>query len=207
MIGTGLIVLSGCQSGGQQNKGTDLNQDTTADTVSIPAGEEALKNTALIPGSQAGKLSIGQDMEQVAAVLGKPVSGDAAMGSTMGIWHLPLAQDLADTITVFGSYRDSTMSVKEVRQITVTGKQNQTAEGLHTGVKLEELQKIYPELKLVQSYVKEKGEGRMQVYAQDKAGIAFDIINGNCTAITIYPKEKKVNQIYLPARAGWKTAP
>ncbi|SDM29644.1 hypothetical protein [Pedobacter antarcticus] len=207
MIGTALVVLSACGPGDKQ-KDQGLKKDTLdLQNIAIKAPDNVADTLLLIPGKQAGKVHLGQDMQKIFEILGKPADGDAAMGSAMGVWYNPKATGNIDTVTVFSSYRDSTMSVREVKQVSVTSMFNQTEGGVHTGMKLDQLVEIYPDLKLVQRFKKEKGNGELLIYDHPGDGIAFDIVNGICTAITIYPAGKSVNQIYLPARPGWKTSP
>lgn len=207
MIGTGLVVLSACGPGDKQ-KDQGLKKDTPdLQNAAVKAPDTVADTLLLIPGEQAGKVHLGQDMQKVFEILGKPADGDAAMGSAMGVWYSQKGAGYIDTITVFSSYRDSTMSVREVKQVSVTSRLNQTVDGAHTGMKLDQLVKIYPDLKVVQRFKREKGNGELLIYDHPGDGIAFDMVNGICMAITIYPAGKSVNQIYLPARPGWKTAP
>lgn len=207
MIGTGLVVLSACGPVNTQ-KDRGLKKDTPGlQNGTVQTADAVADTLLLVPGKQAGKLHIGQDMQEVFEILGKPADGDAAMGSAMGVWYSQKSAGDIDTVTVFSSYRDSTMSVREIKQVSVTSGLNQTTDGIHTGMKLTEVMKVYPDLKIVQRFKKEKGNGELLIYDHPGDGIAFDLVDGICTAITIYPGGKSVNQIYLPARPGWKTAP
>jgi len=151
----------------------------------------------IVPGKQIGAIYLGQDMKAVFDLLGKADEGDAAMGSALGIWK-------KDSLAIFSSYRDSNMVVKAVKQISSASSSFNTAEQIHTGVKLAQLTAVWPALKKVTAYLNEKTGDTLQVYDDIAAGIAFDVQKGLCTTITVHTKNKAVNSSYLSLHPGWK---
>lgn len=174
----------------------------------IPAAKtkEIDSSRLIIGGERAGKLYLGQDMQNVFKILGTADDGDAAMGSALGIWYTKSTSDHTrrDPITIFSSYRDSNMVVKIVKQLSVSSADFSTNNGIHTGFKLSALQSAYPELKKMETYINEEGTDTLLIYDNITAGIAFDIQKDTCNAITIHPKNKAVNSTYLPVHPGWK---
>jgi len=160
----------------------------------------------IVPGSRAGEIYLGQDMQEVFKKLGNADDGDAAMGSALGIWYTKSSADSTkrDPVTIFSSYRDSTMVVKVVKQLSVSAHEFSTTDGVHPGIKLSKLQSIYPSLKRSMQYVNEKTKDTLSVYDDRNAGIAFDIQKDTCSAITIHPKNKPANSTYLPLHPGWR---
>jgi len=166
--------------------------------------QEVDSSKLVIAGKQAGKIYIGQYMEQVSELMGRPDDGDAAMGSALGIWYEGDEKALKKNPTViFSSYRDSNMVIKAVKQVSVAAPEFQTAQGIHTGVRLAELLKAYPLLRKTETYVNAQKDS-VFVYDSVADGIAFDLQRDTCTAITIHVKNRPANAVYLPVHPEWK---
>jgi len=194
---TGLLLVAmatACHSPADQKK------DSISTTHEVTAGEDKkLDSTRLIiAGKQAGNIYLGQDMEAVFKLLGKPDDGDAAMGSALAIWNKN------KPLIVFSSYRDSNMVIKDVKQVSVSAADFSTAEGIHTGLSLKALKDAYPELEKAAAYTHTKTKAELTVYDAVSKGIAFDVQQDTCTAITIHPLNKSVNGVYLTMYPGWK---
>lgn len=193
-IAAGFCVLAACgQPGSKQPE-----EQTQAVQQSVP-------QNLLVPGESAGKLHIHQDMDSVFDVLGKPDDGDAAMGKAWGIWHGD------DTLAVYSSYADSTMSRRITRQIVVSGEDYRTADGLGRNTPLEAVRESFPALQPAATYVSVPGGDTLWVYDAEAAGIAFDFrkIEGelHCSAITIHEPHEPVTATYLGIHGGWKKIP
>ncbi|WP_139298343.1 hypothetical protein [Pedobacter hartonius] len=160
----------------------------------------------IVAGKQVGKISLGQDMEEVFKLLGKPDEGDAAMGSALGIWYgKDTLTGKKDPVVIFSSYRDSNMVVKSVKQISVGAQGFQTAEGIRMGTRLSALLAAYPSLKKTETYLNSKDKtDTLRVYDSIAEGIAFDVQSDTCTAITVHVKNRAANAVYLPVHPDWK---
>jgi len=203
-IAAGLLCLAtACHSTSDQKKQEKMHNGTIADHEIERIDSAKL----IIPGNRAGEIYLGQDMQDVFEKLGDADDGDAAMGSALGIWYTKSSSDstLRDPVTIFSSYRDSNMVIKVVKQLSVSAHEFSTTDGVHTGIKLSKLQFLYPSLKRTMKYVNEKTKDTMSVYDDVNKGIAFDIQDDTCSAITIHPKSKPANSTYLPVHPGWKT--
>jgi len=192
-------IATACNSSAKQEKEVvPATKESAPAGTSINTKEKADSAHLLIAGKRAGNIYLGQDMENVFKLLGRPEDGDAAMGSAIGIW------DKKTPLIIFSSYRDSNMVVKAVKQISVSAASYTTAEGIHTGVSLRKLKTIYPALKKAAFYTNAKTRGQLTVYDDESKGIAFDIQKDTCTAITIHPINKSVNGVYLTMYPDWK---
>lgn len=188
-----ISLAAACNPAADQQK----KSVSTAETVvNVKEEKKADSTKLLIAGKQAGQIYLGQDMKTVSELLGRPDDGDAAMGSALGIWNKK------EPLIIFSSYRDSNMVIKDVKQISVSSGSFSTAEGIRTGVSLTVLKKTYPELKKAASYTRK--EEKLTVYDVASKGIAFDVQNDTCTAITIHPVNKSVNEAYLTMYPDWK---
>ena len=159
----------------------------------------------LVPGESAGNLRIHQDMDSVFNLLGKPDDGDAAMGKAWGIWQGE------DTLAVYSSYADSTMSRRITRQIVVTGDDYRTVDDLGVSSPLKSIRESFPSIQLAATYISDPGKDTLWVYDVQSAGIAFDFRKKEgemlCTAVTIHEPQEPVTATYLTIHGGWKKLP
>jgi hypothetical protein len=203
----GLILLAlsaGCHSPANDQSQRDSTYNKQERAVTEKTEKKVDSSKLVIGGKQAGKIHLGQYMEEVSHILGRPDDGDAAMGSALGIWYQGENKQLKLYPTViFSSYRDSNMVIKAVKQVSVTAPGFQTAEGIHTGLKLSELLRAYPSLKKTETYVNVQRDS-VFVYDSVADGIAFDLQRDTCTAITIHVKNRPANAVYLPVHPEWK---
>jgi len=203
-FGAVLIGLSAaCQSPASDKAQLDSTVTKQDTLVSEVRKENVDSSKLVIAGKQAGRIYLGQYMEQVAEILGRPDDGDAAMGSALGIWYEGTPKDKRNPTVIFSSYRDSNMVIKAVKQVSVAAPEFRTADGMGTGVKLAQLLKAYPSLKKTESYVSAQKDTVM-VYDSVAEGIAFDIKKDTCTAITVHVKHRPANAVYLPVHPDWK---
>lgn len=161
--------------------------------------DSVLKEQLIVPGKSVGKLFLGQDMQEIGTILGKPEDGDAAMGKAWGIWK---------DIAIFSSYKDTSMTSKDVKQIVVSGTGYRTSQGITTGSSLEAIKLVYPKLK--QAAVYTKGKDTLWIYDAVEDGIAFDLKRSGkdlqSSAITVHRPKEPVNSTYLTIHPGWVQA-
>lgn len=161
------------------------------DTVAV---EKAPDKTEIIPGQTIGHISLEQNASVLDSILGKPDFSDAAMGKAWTSWYSK--EEPKNELNIYTTYKDSEMKEKVVRQIRITSPKFETAEGISTGKTVEEIQKIYPDLKLVATY-KSSGNQEIKIYDVVKSGIAFETENNKCIAIIIHTKDKNVTEEYI----------
>ncbi len=198
-----LAVVLGCNE--PNKKVTEEDKETR-----LPAGAfpEYSGDLMIVPGKSIDKVFLGQDMQEVFKILGNPNDGDAAMGKAWGIWFL---RDSTDTkkgaLSVYSSYKDSTMVAKDVKQIVVSASNYRTDKGLRIGVSLDEIKAVFPNVKKAGVYLNTAKKDTLVVYDEEKEGIAFDVRNKGdhffTTAITVHPKNVSVNSTYLTIHPGW----
>lgn len=198
-----LALILGCN----EPKEKTVDEDKEA---RLPAGAfpEYSGDLMIVPGKSIDKVFLGQDMLEVFKILGNPSDGDAAMGKSWGIWYL---RDSTDTrkgeLSVYSSYKDSTMSTKDVKQIVVSATNYRTDKGLRIGVSLDEIKAVFPDVKKAAVYFNTVKKDSLVVYDAEEEGIAFDVRNRSdhffTTAITVHPKNVSVNSTYLTIHPGW----
>ena len=146
----------------------------------------------IIPGKSIGLTQLGQNAETLAS-LGKPDFSDAAMGKAWATWYSKDGQK--KELNIYTTYKDSEMKEKVIRQIRITSPEFKTSEGIAIRKLLNDIQKSYPEIKLVGKY---NADGKsIQLYDAMDSGIAFEIENDLCIGIIIHEMGKKVTEEYI----------
>lgn len=168
-----------------QTKSTQTKKvaDTVFNTI-ISAEEKLVSDLALIvPGKSIGKISLKENAEEVYKTLGKPDSGDAAMGKSLSTWyanHNPKGyQTQIFCSRYMGSPDENTSRVKQIR---VTSPYFKTKEGIGTGAVLAQIQAKFKVIKTASF----KNKKPPYAIFDNQKGIAFEVSGGKCTAVIIY---------------------
>jgi len=194
------ISLAACQFA---NKNDQHKTDSVSNLK--PVKTQAMDERFLIvAGKSIGEISLGENMEEVGEKLGRPDAGDAAMGKAWGIWY---SNDSTgkhpNEIAVYSSYRDTSMLVKDVKQIRITANKFKTKDGLATGTTLEDTKKKFPAIEKLSSYLNEDKD-TVTVYDAKKDGIGFEFLKGKSISLTVHPVNTSVNATYLTLHPEWK---
>lgn len=194
------ISLAACQSA---NKNGEHKTDSVSNRKSVKT--QAIDERFLIvAGKSIGEIFLGENMEQVGEKLGRPDAGDAAMGKAWGIWY---SNDSTgkhpNEIAVYSSYRDTSMLVKDVKQIRITSDQFKTQDGLATGTTMEETKNKFPAIEKLSAYLNEDKD-TITVYDAKNEGIGFEFLKGKSISITVHPVNTPVNATYLTLHPEWK---
>lgn len=192
------ISLMACQS-------ADNKQAANADSIALINANRAIDERFLIvAGQSVGEISIGEDIEQVGKKLGRPNAGDAAMGKAWGIWF---SNDSTgghrNEIAVYSAYRDTSMLVKDVKQIRITSDQFKTKDGLTIGNTFNAMKSKFPDLEESGRYLNERND-TVSVYDSKKSGIGFEFLQKKSVALTVHQVGKSMNDTYLTLHPEWK---
>jgi hypothetical protein len=194
------ISFAACQSA---NKSDAHKTDAVSNLKS--AKKQAIDERFLIvAGKSVGEISLGENMEQVIEKLGRPDVGDAAMGKAWGIWY---SNDSTgkhpNEIAVYSSYRDTSMLVKDVKQIRITSDKFKTQNGLATGTTMEETKEKFPAIEKLSAYLNEDKD-TITFYDAKKEGIGLEFLKGKSISITVHPVNNLVTETYLTLHPEWK---
>ncbi|MBB6240404.1 hypothetical protein HDC90_005079 [Pedobacter sp. AK013] len=193
------ISLAACQSG---NKKDENKADSVTNIAVVPA-QTVDKRFLVVAGRSVGEITLGENIEQVTKKLGKPDAGDAAMGKAWGIWYSKDSAKHRDEIAVYSSYRDTSMRVKDVKQIRITSNRFKTKDGLATGATLQEIKLKFPNIKKLSSYLNENKD-TVTVYDAKDGGIGFEFLKGKSISLTVHQVNIPVNATYLTLHPEWK---
>jgi hypothetical protein len=169
-------------------------------------GTDSVKAKFLVtPGKSIGRIYLGQNVNELDSILGKPDAGDAAMGKAWGIWYGKNNTKYGrNEIAVYSSYIDSTMMGKDVKQIRVNSSKFTTVTGLNTENSLANFTEKYADFKKVATYVNDGIGDTILLYDSKENGIAVEFIRDISRAIIVHKKGETVNETYLTLHPEWR---
>lgn len=188
-----LLIVCGIVSCKQKGSGTASNEADVPDTTEVNAipAEQLIK-----PGVGIGQLQLNASADSAVILLGKPDTGDAAMGSQLATWYAK--HDTSGYQTSIFSRRkldgSKDENVSRILKILVTSPWFKTAEYMSTGNTLKDISKYYT-LKEGNSY-QTKGQ-TIKTYTDLSKGISFEIDEaGKCVSILVH-KPNSTADTYL----------
>jgi len=190
---TALLILGATLSACQSNSsGSKTSSPDTAATSNTPQAE------LIIPGKSIGDLFIGQDMTAVANIMGEPDAGDAAMGKAWGIWYDKNLSGKEQTeISIYSSYKDSTMMVKSVKQIRTTAGKFKTPDGMSVGSTLDRFQAAYPDIQLRSQYRIGSTGDTVKFFDSRSRGISAEIVKSTIKALSVHAMNSDAVESYF----------
>lgn len=198
------IILFGLGIGLISCKSSPRIQNKVDSIASIESGPGKIidERFLIVPGRSVGEISLGDDMVGISKKLGKPDAGDAAMGKAWGIWYNSDSKK-GNELAIFSAYRDTSMRVKEVKQIRITSNVYKTQDGFTTQRTMNDTELRFPGMEQVATYLNENLD-TVFVYDAQSDGIGFEFLKGRGIAITVHPKNVVVNNSYLTLHPEWK---
>ncbi len=193
------IGLAACQSAQNSNHQQDSLEH-------LESGQEKIVDSRflVVPGRSVGEISLREDMTEVGEKLGRPDAGDAAMGKAWGIWYSnDSSNGQKDELAIYSSYRDTSMVIKDVKQIRITSSKFRTQDGFTTGLSEADTKLKFPAMERVSSYLNQNKDTVM-VYDARQDGIGFEFLKGKSISLTVHPMNQSVNGTYLTLHPEWK---
>ena len=162
---------------------------TTTATATITHADTTIKPVApaqlIIAGKSIGGTYINESTDSVITKLGKPDSGDAAMGASLMTWFSK--RDKSTYRTSVYAHRNmggTDENISYVKAIRVTSPYFKTADYAGAGSEMKDVMKLYKLKKHAAP-----GNKKMWLYDDSRAGIGFEADStGRCTAVMIHPK-------------------
>lgn len=181
-------------------------EDKVDSIASIESGPGKIgdERYLVVPGISVGEISLGADMETVGQKLGKPQAGDAAMGKAWGIWYQKdSTAGHPSELAIYSAYRDTSMRVKDVKQIRINSSKFKTQDGFAIGKNFEDTQNKFPGMSKAALYINENKD-TVLVYDSKSDGISFEFLKGKSIALTVHPKNVSIVNTYLTLHPEWK---
>ncbi|MBD1363578.1 hypothetical protein IDJ77_07135 [Mucilaginibacter sp. ZT4R22] len=175
-----IVLAVACKQKTKDAAGNDTPEppDTT-EVKAIPAEQ------LISPGQSIGHIKLDGSADSIVQLLGRPDTGDAAMGSQLATWYAD--HDTAGYQTSIFSRRDmggKDEPVSRIKKILVTSPWFKTAEYISTGNNLKDIGMYYT-LKEGSSY-KKNGQ-TIKTYTDIEKGISFEIdMQGKCVGILVH---------------------
>ncbi|WP_242920769.1 hypothetical protein [Pontibacter liquoris] len=203
--------LFSCQSrdadhAGKQSQTHPATVTATDSTRTQPASPESAPPAApdsaflIMPGQGIGHVRLEMPSAALTRILGKPDSGDAAMGKSLQFWISKGANQPRQYVAVYivtnFNGRDET---PKVQQVQVTSPQFKTSSGASTGQQLPEIRKQFGSLFPIAYYTNSRHQ-QVYIFDSQAQGIAFEVTvpDSTCTAITVHQPNTDVTETYLP---------
>lgn len=179
-----IFLLTACNQSQTKSTQTQNAADTVFSTLISAEEKQAAAAALIVPEKSIGKISLKEDAAEVYKQLGKPDSGDAAMGKSLSTWYASHDPKGYQTqIFCSRNMGNPDENISRVKQILVTSPFFKTKEGLGVSSTLKEINTVFKVIKTV-SYEKKKPP--YAIYDNEK-GIAFEINNSQkCLAIIVY---------------------
>ncbi|SER87549.1 hypothetical protein [Pedobacter rhizosphaerae] len=200
------IILFGLGIGLISCKSSPRIQNKVDSIASIESGPGKIidERFLIVPGRSVGEISLGDDMVAVIKKLGKPDAGDAAMGKAWGIWYnIGSEGKEKNELAIYSAYRDTSMRVKEVKQIRITSNAFKTQDGFTTQRTMNDTELRFPGMEQVATYLNEN-QDTVFVYDAQSDGIGFEFLKGRGISVTVHPKNVAVNNSYITLHPEWK---
>ena len=201
------VILISCHNQNdkpRQTQSVKQPASATPDTASINAPEQEPQTPdsafLIIPGEKVGQIALGMSAEKVNSLLGKPDSGDAAMGKSLSFWISKSNHRPPQYVAIYTTISNDASSQHLVRQVQVTSPRFQTTDSIHTGDMIEKIRASYTLTPV--AYFTNKYRERVFIFDDEEKGIAFEVTapDSMCTAITVHRAGEKIKQTYLPVR-------
>lgn len=188
-------LFAACQQSQTKSTQTKKVADTVFSTIISAEEKQVIAAALIVPGKSIGHITLRENADSVYKALGKPDSGDAAMGKSLSTWyanHNPKGYQTQIFCSRYMGPPDENTS--RVKQIRVTSPFFKTKEGIGTGAVLAQIQAKFKVIKTASF----KNKKPPYAIFDNQKGIAFEVSGGKCTAVIIYLPGDRGGINYLP---------
>lgn len=168
-------------------------------------------NDTIYAGKGVGDLLLDKNMEEIAAIYGKPDEADGAMGKAVSKWNIKPSGKAEDTVaSTIIIYSSSNMGAKDERPkakiIRLTSPVFKTEKSTGVGTTLAFIKFRHPEIKKpIAQYKSLTDTSVYTIYDDIKAGLAFEVNAADkCSAVIIHKPNQKATDSYIPLYPGFK---
>lgn len=187
-----IVVACSCKQKATNASGDNVTEveDTTTTTG---ANEHAVSPEQLItPGKAIGHIQLGSGLDSIVKVLGRPDTGDAAMGAELATWYANHdTTGYQTSVYARSSMGNKDEAIKRIKNILITSPWFKTAEYISTGNTKADIAKYYTLTK--GSTYTVKGQ-TIQVYTDKAKGISFETDPADkCVSIVIHAPNTDAN--------------
>lgn len=151
----------------------------------------------IIPGKRLGSIILNQNATAILDSLGKPDSGDAAMGKAISTWD----QGGNNLLTLYTTTQMGVENFSRIKAIRSLSKDFKTVDNLGVNSSLAELKRYY-KLNPVGKFTY---NGKHYFLYTTEKGIAFEVgLNEKCKGVLVYLQDTNLENFYLPIYPDFK---
>lgn len=187
------LIIFSCKDKPNRNFAKEDSAATVNNTV-----KEVAAGDLIIPGKSIGKIRINENSAKIVSLLGKPNSGDAAMGKALSTWYHNHDTSAYQVQVFFSRQMGTADDTSRVKQIRVTLPGYQTADQIHAGTSFKDISAKF-RLEKIATY-QEKGKP-FSIYAATSEGVAFEVDSDQkCSGILVFEPGHPLS--YFPFHAN-----
>lgn len=185
-----LFSIIGCkQKPAKSQNGTDTNQQTTVKIMPDEPNPSEYKYQ-IIPGKRLGTIVLNENATSVLDSLGKPESGDAAMGKAVSNWN----ENTENSLSIYTTTKMGVEDFSRIKAARTLSPKFQTQHSIGVNSTLEEIESNYKLNKV--GYFTSKNN-HYTLYSTEE-GIGFEIGDDKkCCGIVLTEKGSEPQQLYL----------
>ncbi len=187
------FIIMGCNGNSKKiDKSVEKKSQEISTSQTIPTGQKKL----IIPGIRIGNIKLEENFNPVSDSLGKPYSGDAAMGKAVMNWK---TQD--NELSIYTSQKMGVEDFSRIKAIRSLSSDFKTEDNLGVNSTLEELKRYY-RLDATGKFVY---NGKHYFLYKTQKGIAFEIgMDQKCNGVLLYLKNTDPDSFYIPMYPNFK---
>lgn len=183
------VLLFSCKNNPSDHEDTVMDQPTTTTNDSIARSESNYANR-IIPGKRLGNIVLDENSSKVMDSLGKPDSGDAAMGKAISTWH----ENSQHLLSIYTTTKMGVEDFSRIKAIRSLSPDFHTDGDLGVYSTLDEIQQKF-HLNEIGTFVHDNKT--YTLYGGD-TGIGFEIGEDHkCNGIVITEEGNDADQLYL----------
>ena len=191
------ILLFSCN---EKHKNVENNMNKS-EYSSDNNSETELKSTTnekeIIPGKSLGKILLNENATAVLDSLGKPDSGDAAMGKAISTWN----KGDGNLLTLYTSTQMGVENFSRIKAIRSLSKDFKTVDNLGVSSSLDDLKRYYR----LTPIGKFTFNGKHYFLYTTPKGIAFEIgMDQKCNGVLLYLQDTDPENFYIPIYPDFK---
>lgn len=186
-----LIFSISCNNGNKKKEEIKTEPNTSSTEISTNNNNSSEEGKLIIPGQRLGNIALNEDATPILDRLGKPDSGDAAMGKAVMVWD----DFEGNMLTLYTTRQMGVEDFSRIKAIRSLSSQFRTEDNLGVNTPLSELKRYYR----LDYAGKFAFDGKHYILYSTPKGIAFEVgMNQKCNGILIYPASSEPNETYLP---------
>ncbi len=185
-----IALFIGCKENLKEDEKIDAgNQTALEDTISRKIAEIHYEDQ-IIPGKRLGNIVINENATAVLDSLGKPDSGDAAMGKAVSTWH----ENSEDSLSIYTTTQMGMEDFSRVKAIRTLSPKYRTEKNLGVNSTLSEIEEYFT-IKRIGDFT---SDGKYYTLFATNEGIGFEISEDQvCHGIVLTEKGTEPQQTYL----------